>query len=176
MIARMSQSHDSSGDDDRRRPKRPPVSSESEPMEEDVPETPAPAPAAPTVSVRPVRRRRSPVVFTSRTVVREHRTVPYEVYVGMSRECEFLRGQNYELRRLVYSLTVGPSRGMTTTSQIPGFSARIRAFAHIPAQRMDEMVPDSDDLVAGSSAGNAAEVAHLTRWLVDEMRALGGHE
>ena len=145
-------------------------------MEEDVPETPAPAPVAPTVSVRPVRRRRPPVVVTSRTVVREHRTVPYEVYVGMSRECDFLRGQNHELRRLVDSLTVGPSRGMTATTQIPGFSARIRALAHIAAQRMDEMVPDSDDLGAGSSAGSAAEVARLTRWLVDEMRALGGQE
>ena len=78
------------GDDDRRRPERPPVSSESEPMEEDVPEVPAPAPVAPTVSVRPARRRRSPVVVTFRTLVREHRTVPYEVYVGMSRECDFL--------------------------------------------------------------------------------------
>ena len=143
-------------------------------MEEDVPETPAPTPAAPTVSVRPVRRRRSHAVVTSRTVVREHHIVPYEVYVGMSQECDFLRGHNHELHRLVDSLTVGPSRGMTATAQIPGFSARIRALAHIAAQRMDEMVPDSDDLGAGSSAGNAAEVARLTRWLVNEMRALGG--
>ena len=64
------------GDDDRCQPERPPVSSESDAVEEDVPEVPAPAPAAPTVSVRPVRRRRSLVVVTSRTVVREHRTVP----------------------------------------------------------------------------------------------------
>ena len=145
-------------------------------MEEDVPETPAPTPAAPTVSVRPVWRRISPVVVTSRTVVQEHRTVPYKVYVGMSRECDFLRGQNHELRSLVDSLTVGPSRGMTATVHIPGFSARIQALAHIAAQRMDEMVPDSDDLGAGSSAGSATEVARLTRWLVDEMRALGGQE
>ena len=69
-------------------------------MEEDVLETPAPVPA-PIVSVRSFRSRRSPVVVTSRTVVREHHTVPYEVYVGISRECDFLRGQNYELRRLV---------------------------------------------------------------------------
>ena len=145
-------------------------------MEEDVPETPSAAPAAPIVSMRPVRRRRSPVVVTSRTVVREHRTVPYEVYVGMSRECDFLRGQNHELRRLVDSLTVGPNRGMTATAQIPGFIARIRALAHIAAQRMDEMVPDSDDLGAGSSAGSATEMARLMRWLVDEMRALGEQE
>ena len=152
------------------------MSSESDPVEEDVPEVPAPAPAAPTISVRPARRRRSHVVVTSRTLVREHRTVPYEVYVGMSRECDFLRGQNYELRRLVDSLTVGPSRGMSAPAQIPGFSARIRALTHIAAQRLDEMVPESDDLGAGSSAVNAAEVARLTRWLVDEMRALGGQE
>ena len=126
-------------------------------MEEDVPETPAPAPAAPTVSMRPVRRRRSPVVVTSRTVVREHRTVPYEVYVWMSRECDFLRGQNHELHRLLDSLKVGPSRGMTTTTQIPGFSSHIRAISHIAAQRMDEMVHESDDLGAGSSTGSAAE-------------------
>ena len=145
-------------------------------MEEDVPETPAPAPA-PTVSVRSVRRRRrSPVVVTSRTVVREHHTVPYDVYVGISRECDFLRGQNHELRRLVDSLAVGPSRGVSATAQIPGFSARIRALAHIAAQRMDAMVPDSDGHGAGSSAGSAAEMARLTRWLVEEMRALGGPE
>ena len=118
-------------------------------MEEDVPEVPAPAPVAPTVSVRPARRRRSPVVVTSRTIVREHRTVPYEVYVGMSRECDFLRGQNYELRRLVDSLAVGPSRGMSAPAQIPGFSARIRALTHIAAQRLDEMTPESDDHGAG---------------------------
>ena len=49
------------------------------------------------------------MVVTSRTVVREQQTVPYDVYVGLSRECDFLRGQNYELRRLVDSLAVGPS-------------------------------------------------------------------
>ena len=46
------------GDENERHPEKPPVSSESEPMEEDVPETPAPTPApesAPTVSVRSVR-------------------------------------------------------------------------------------------------------------------------
>ena len=32
------------GDENGRRPEKPPVSSESEPMEEDVPETPAPTP------------------------------------------------------------------------------------------------------------------------------------
>ena len=94
----------------------------------------------------------------------------------MSRECDFLRGQNFELRRLVNSLKVGPSRGMSAPAQVPGFSARIRALTHIVAQRLEEMVPECDDLGAGSSAGNAAEVAQLTRWLVDEMRALGGQE
>ena len=166
------------GDADRRRPEKPPVSSESEPMEEDVPETPAPAPApvrAPTVSVRSVRRRRrSLVVVTSRTVIREQQTVPYDVYVGLSRECDFLRGQNYELRRLVDNLAVGPNRGVSASAQIPGFSAHIRALAHIEAQRLDAMVPDNDGHGAGSSAGGAAEMASLTRWLVEEMRALGG--
>ena len=100
---------------------------------------------------------------TSRTLVGEHRTVPYEVYLGMSPECGFLRGQNYKLRRLVDSLTVGPSRGMSAPAQIPGFSARIRALTHIAAQRLDEMVPESDDLGAGSSAVNATQVARLTR-------------
>ena len=99
------------------------------------------------------------MVITSRTLVGEHRTVLYEVYVGMSRKCDFLRGQNYELRRLVDSLIVGPNRGMSAPTQIPGFSARIRALTHIATQRLDEMVPESDDLGAGSSAGNAAEVA-----------------
>ena len=163
-----------------RRPEKPPVSSESEPMEEDVPETPAPAPvSAPTVSVRSVRSvrsRRSPVVVTSRTVVREQQTVPYDAYVGLSRECDFLRGQNYELRRLVDSLAVGPSRGVSAATQIPDFSARIRAIAHIAAQRLDAMVPDSDRRRAESSTGGAAEMASLTRWLVEEMRALGGPE
>ena len=70
------------GDDDRRWPEKPLVSIQSDPVEEDVPEVPAPA--APTLSVRPARRRRSPVVVTCRTLVREHRTVPYEVYVGIS--------------------------------------------------------------------------------------------
>ena len=126
-------------------------------MEEDVPETPAPAPApAPTVSVRSVRRRRSPVVVTSRTIVREQQTVPYDVYVGISRECDFLRGRNFELRRLVDSLTVGPSRGVSAAAQIPDFGARIRALAHIAAHRMDSMVPDSDGRGAGSSPGSAA--------------------
>ena len=170
------------GDANGRRPEKPPVSSESEPMEEDVPETPAPTPApesAPTVSVRSVRSvrsRRSPVVVTSRTVVREQQTVPYDAYVGLSRECDFLRGQNYELRRLVDSLAVGPSRGVSAVAQIPDFSARIRALAHIAAQRLDAMVPDSDGHGAGSSAGGAAEMASLTRWLVEEMRALGRPE
>ena len=71
------------GDADRRRLEKPSVSSESEPMKEDVPETPAPVPA-PTVSVRSVQSRRSPVVVTSRTVVREQQIVPYDAYVGLS--------------------------------------------------------------------------------------------
>ena len=78
---------------------KPPVSIESDPVEEDVPDVavtpPVPAPAAPTVSSRPARRRRSPVVVTSRTLVREYRTLPYEVYVGISRECDFLQGQSF---------------------------------------------------------------------------------
>ena len=127
----MRQSHESGEmqiDDARRKP---PVSSESEPMEEDAPESPAPVPA-PTVSVRSVRsRRRSPVVVTSRTVTREQQTVPYDAYVGLSRECDFLRGQNFELRRLVDSLEVGPNRVVSAVAQIPDFSARIRALAHI---------------------------------------------
>ena len=126
--------------------------------------------------MRPARRRRSHVVVTSRTLVREHRTVPYEVYVGISRECDFLRGQNFELRRLVDSLTVGPSRGMSAPAQAPDFSARIRALTHIAAQRIEEMVPECDDLGAGSLARSAAEMARLTRWLIDEMRAIGGQE
>ena len=139
------------------------MSSEYDPVEEDVPEVPVPAPApvAPIVSVRPPRRRRSPVVVTSRTLVREHRTVPYEVYVGISRECDFLRGQNFELCRLVDSLTVGPSRGMAAPAQAPDFSSRIRALTHIAAQRLEEMVPECDDLGAGS----AEEMARLTRWI-----------
>ena len=40
------------GDDDRCRPERPPVSSESDMVEEDVPEVPVPVP---TISVRPVK-------------------------------------------------------------------------------------------------------------------------
>ena len=151
-------------------------------MEEDVPETPAPTPApesAPTVSVtsvRSVRSRRSPhVVVTSRTVIREQQTVPYDAYVGLSRECDFLRRQNFELRRLVDSLAVGP-RGVSTAAQIPDFSARIRALAHITAQQLDAMVPDSDGRGAGSSAGGAAEMASLIGWLVEEMRALGRPE
>ena len=170
------------GDENERHPEKPPVSSESEPMEEDVPETPAPTPApesAPTVSVRSVRsvrsRRSPPVVVTSRTVIREQQTVPYDAYVGLSRECDFLRGQNFELRRLVDSLAVGP-RGVSTAAQIPDFSARIRALAHIAAQRLDAMVPDSDGRGAGSSAGGAAEMASLIGWLVEEMRALGRPE
>ena len=155
------------------------MSSESDP-EEDVPEAavtpPAPALVAPTIPVRPARRRRSPVVVTSKTLVQEHRTVPYEVYVGISREYDFLRGQNYELRRLVDSLSVGPSRGMSAPAQAPDFSARIRALTHIAAQRLGEMVPEIDDHGAGSSAGSAAEMAQLTRWLIDEMRALEGQE
>ena len=155
------------------------MSSEFEPMEEDVPETPAPAPApvpAPTVSVRSVRSRRSPVVVTSRTVVQEQKTVPYDAYVGLSRECDFLRGQNFELRRLVDSLAVGPNRGVSAAAQSPDFSARIRALAHIAAQRLDAMVPDNDRHGAGSSDGGATEMASLMRWLVEEMRALGGPE
>ena len=170
------------GDENERHSEKPPVSSESEPMEEDVPETPAPTPApesAPTVSVRSVRsvrsRRSPPVVVTSRTVIREPQTVPYDAYVGLSRECDFLRGQNFELRRLVDSLAVGP-RGVSTAAQIPDFSARIRALAHIAAQRLDAMVPDSDGRGAGSSAGGGAEMASLVGWLVEEMRALGRPE
>ena len=78
------------GDENERHPVKPPVSSESEPMEEDVPETPAPTPApesAPTVSVRSVRSVRSrstPVVVTSRTVIREQQTVPYDAYVWVT--------------------------------------------------------------------------------------------
>ena len=135
------------------------MSSESDPVEEDVPEVPVPAPNAPTVSVRPGRRRRSPVVVTSRTLFREHHTNPYEVYIGISRECDFLRGQNFELRRLVDSLTVGPSRGMAAPAHAPDFNARIRALTHIAAQRLEEMVPECDDLGVGSSAGSAAEMA-----------------
>ena len=150
--------------------------SESDPVEEDVPEVPVPAPVAPTVFVRPARRRRSLVVVPSRTLVREHRTVPYEVYVRISRECDFLRGQNFELRRLVDSLTVGASRGMASPAQVSDFSARIGALTHIAAQRLEEMAHECDDLGAGSSAGNATEMARLMRWLVDEMRALGGQE
>ena len=45
------------------------MSSESDPVEEGVLEVPVPAPAAPTISVRPARRRRSSVVVTSRTLV-----------------------------------------------------------------------------------------------------------
>ena len=106
------------GDETERHSEKPPVSSESEPMEEDVPETPAPTPpapeSAPTISVRSVRsvrsRRSPPVIVTSRTVIREPQTVPYDAYVGLSRECNFLRGQNFELRRLVDSLASGTPR------------------------------------------------------------------
>ena len=94
------------GDENEPPVEKPPVSSESEPMEEEVPETPVPTPPAPesvpTVSLRSVRsvrsRRSPPVVVTSRTVIREPQTVPYDAYVGLSRECDFLRGQNFELR------------------------------------------------------------------------------
>ena len=171
------------GDENEPPVEKPPVSSESEPMEEEVPETPVPTPPAPesvpTVSLRSVRsvrsRRSPPVVVTSRTVIREPQAVPYDAYVGLSRECDFLRGQNYELRRLVDSLAVGP-RGVSTAALIPDFSARIRALAHIAAQRLDTMVPDSDGRGAGSSAGGGAEMARLVAWLVEEMRALGRPE
>ena len=108
-------------------------------------------------------------------MIREPQTVPYDAYVGLSRECDFLRGQNFELRRLVDSLAVGP-RGVSTAAPIPDFSARIRALAHIAAQRLDAMVPDSDGRGAGSSAGGGAEMARLVAWLVEEMRALGRPE
>ena len=77
---------------------------------------------------------------------------------------------------MVDYLAVGPNRGVSAAAQIPDFSARIRALAHIVAQRLDAMVPDRDRRGAGSSAGGAAEMASLTRWLVEEMRALGGPE
>ena len=66
------------GDENEPHVEKPPVSSESEPMEEEVPETPVPTPPAPESvptciprgSVRSVRSRRSPpVVVTSRTVI-----------------------------------------------------------------------------------------------------------
>ena len=63
---------------------------------------------------------------------------------------------------------------MTAPAYAPDFSARIRALTHIAAQRLKEMVPECDDLGAGNSAGSAAEMTRLTRWLVEEMRALGG--
>ena len=84
----------------------------------------------------------------------------------------FCEGQNFELRRLVDSLTVGPVRGMAAPAPAPDFSARIRALTHIAAQRLEEMAPECDDLGAGSSAGSVVEMARLMRWLVDEMRAL----
>ena len=95
--------------------------------------------------------------------------------VGLSQECDFLRGQNFEIRRLLDSLAVGP-RGVSTAAQILDFSARIRALAHIATQRLDAMVPDSDGRGAGSLARGAAEMASLMGWLVEEMRALGRPE
>ena len=152
---------------------KPPVSSESDPAEDDVPDVavtpPVPAPTAPTVSARPARRRRSPIVVTSRTLVREYRTVLYEVYVGISRECYILRGQNFELHRLVDSLTVGPVGGRAAPTPAQDFSAHIRALIYISAQRLEEMAPECDDHGAGSSARSVVEMAPLTRWLVDEM-------
>ena len=81
--------------------------------------------------------------------------------LGYLESATFCAGRTIELRRLVDSLTVGPSRGVSAAAQIPGFSARIRALAHIAAQRMDAMIPDSDGHGAGSSAGGAAEMASL---------------
>ena len=89
--------------------------------------------------------------------------------MGMSRECDFLRGQNFELRRLVDSMAVGPDRG---TSSAPDFSTHIRAVAHIATRGLEEIAPESDD----RGAGNLAEMSRFTRWLVGEMRALGGQE
>ena len=84
--------------------------------------------------------------------------------------------QNFELRRLVDSLPEGPVRGMAAPTPAPDFSACIRALTHVEAQRLEEMALECDDRGAGSSAGSTADMAWLARWLVDEMRALGGHE
>ena len=77
---------------------------------------------------------------------------------------------------MVDSLAVGPVRGMETPAPAPDFSAHIQALTHIASQILKEMAPECDDRGVGSSAASAAEMARLTRWLVEEMRALGGQK
>ena len=97
--------------------------------------------------------------------------MPYDVYVSIARECDFLRGQNSELRRLMDSLEVGPTREASILStqvlSTPDVSIRARALLRIATRRMSGMTTVGDVYV------DSVEMTRLTRWLVDELKLLG---
>ena len=99
---------------------------------------------------------------------KERDTVPIDVYVTISRECNFLKGRNFELRRLVDTMVVGLARG-TSVSPTPDVSIRARALVEIVTRRMAGMTTFGDEYV------DPVKMTLLTRWLVDELKLLGGH-
>ena len=111
------------------RPPSPSESYESDSFEEktDEPEMTT-KPHALVVHTVPVSIRPSNAA-TSRVPLREPRTVPYEIYVEMVQECDFLHGQNSKLHRLVDSMVVGPARG--APNLFTDVSIRVRALVEI---------------------------------------------
>ena len=75
---------------------------------------------------------------------RQPANVPYDVYVAVARECDFLRGQNFKLRCLVDSIVVGPYR-VAPTSPSQDINIRVRALVEIATRHMAEMITAEDE-------------------------------
>ena len=90
----------------------------------------------------------------------EPRTIPYQVYAELVRECDIKYGQNMELRRLVELVAGGTVRGMPTPSLVPDARIRIRTLTEIAARHMEDLSSTSKEEM------DPKGMTRLAKWLV----------
>ncbi|XP_063946794.1 uncharacterized protein LOC135151673 [Daucus carota subsp. sativus] len=90
--------------------------------------------------------------------------VPHHVYAALGRDCDFLRGQNAEIRRLM-DVLLQERRVPVEDSEA---RSRIGAIEHIARQRLAEFPSTSEWDV------EARRVTRLICWILSELRAVRG--
>ena len=84
--------------------------------------------------------------------------VPHRLYSEVIRECHFLHGQNYELRRMIEQRVVGEHSGV---------GEKVRALADIFARRL------ADSASTSEGDRDADELTQLLQWVTRELQFLG---
>ena len=120
-----------------------------------------------------IRSSRAPATSaTSRMILREPITVPQQRYTELARECDFVSGQNVELRRLVESWM---GEGLGVRTPVPAATdplsdtakVRVRALVEIANQKLSALPSSS------RRPGDPRGAGQVLSWLLVELQGIG---